>query len=139
MLYIGPFEMIDYAVALGAEPIITTTMTSTPESFADLVDYCWANTTTAMGRKRVADGHPEPYRLRFIELGNEQYNPQYIDQVIAMEARANEVGAEGQLHYGIILYCVLATLWSKPHRGNGAFLPKLSATANSNVTRCLFC
>ena len=28
----GPFEMIDYAVALGAEPIITTTMTSTPDA-----------------------------------------------------------------------------------------------------------
>jgi hypothetical protein len=33
----GPFEMIDYAVALGAEPVITTTMTSSPDEFADLV------------------------------------------------------------------------------------------------------
>jgi len=95
----GPFEMIDYATALGAEPIITTTMTSTPDEFADLVDYCWANSSTEMGRKRTADGHPEPYKLRFIELGNEQYNGNYVEQVMAMEARANAVGAEGQLHY----------------------------------------
>ena len=33
----GPFEMIDYAVAIGAEPVITTTETSSPEEFADLV------------------------------------------------------------------------------------------------------
>ena len=34
----GPFEVIDMAVAMGAEPIITTTSSSTPESFADLVE-----------------------------------------------------------------------------------------------------
>jgi len=95
----GPFEMIDYATALGAEPIITTTMTSTPDEFADLVDYCWANTSTAMGRKRVQDGHPEPYKLSFIELGNEQYNSNYLEQVAAMEKRAVAVGAAGKLHY----------------------------------------
>jgi len=95
----GPFEAIDYAVALGAEPIITTTMTSTPEEFADLVEYCWANESFPMGQKRISDGHPEEYELRYIELGNEQYNPNYVEQVAAMEARANEVGAAGQLHY----------------------------------------
>ena len=35
----GPFEMIDYAAALGAEPIITTTMTSSADELADLVEY----------------------------------------------------------------------------------------------------
>ena len=85
--------MIDYATALGAEPVITTTMTSTPESFADLVEYCWGNESTTFGRQRIVrDGHPEPYRLRFIELGNEQYNHDFVSQVAAMEARAKEVG-----------------------------------------------
>ena len=98
--------MIDYAAALGAEPIITTTMTSTPDEFADLVtlphphpspsltsqlvpiltdkstlhpsslqvEYCWGNATTPMGAQRIRDQHPEPYRLRFIELGTEQFD-----------------------------------------------------------------
>lgn len=95
----GPFEMIDYATALGAEPIITTTMTSSPDEFADLVEYCWGNATTPMGAQRIRDQHPEPYRLRFVELGNEQYNGNYIAQVKAMEERANQVGVAGQLHY----------------------------------------
>jgi alpha-L-arabinofuranosidase len=94
----GPFEMIDYAAALGAEPIITTTMTSSPAEFADLVEYCWGNETTSMGKKRIADGHPAQYKLRYIELGNEQYNPAYLDQVKAMEERAQAVGAD-RLHY----------------------------------------
>ena len=29
----------------------------------------------------MADGHPDPYKLRFIELGNEQYNSNYLEQV----------------------------------------------------------
>jgi alpha-L-arabinofuranosidase len=95
----GPFEMIDYAVALGAEPIITTTETSTPGEFADLVEYCWGNASTKMGAQRIADGHPAPYKLKFIELGNEQYNSNYIAQVQAMEERAKAVGAGGKIRY----------------------------------------
>lgn len=95
----GPFEVIDMAVAMGAEPIITTTSSSTPESFGDLVEYCWGNETTAMGKKRVADGHPSKYQLKYVELGNEQYNEQFVEQVAAMEARAKKVGMGGKLHY----------------------------------------
>ena len=68
----GPFEVIDMAVAMGAEPIITTTSSSTPESFADLVEYCWGDEKTPMGKQRVEDGHPEQYKLQYIELGNGQ-------------------------------------------------------------------
>ena len=56
-------------------------MTNTPDEFADLVEYCWGNSSTTQGAKRIADGHPALYRLRYIELGNEQYNPTYVDQV----------------------------------------------------------
>ena len=81
-------SLYSYAAALGAEPIITTTETSTPAAFADLVEYCYGNRSTPMGAKRiVTDGHPDPYRLRFVELGNEQYNANYLEQVRAMEAR----------------------------------------------------
>ena len=38
-------------------------------------------------------------RLKYIELGNEEYNTNYVEQVIAMEARANAVGIPNQLHY----------------------------------------
>jgi alpha-N-arabinofuranosidase len=58
-----------HTVALGAEPVITTTETSSPAEFADLVEYCWGNDTTPMGKQRAADGHPDQYKLRFIELG----------------------------------------------------------------------
>ena len=90
-----------------------------------------------MGRLRVEDGHPETYQVgrvrvrtscarsgltpsiqaRIFELGNEQYNPDYVSQVMpnprklfsticplrcevaAMEAKAAEVGMAGELKY----------------------------------------
>ena len=55
--------------ALGIEPIITTTDTTSAEDFAGLVEYCWGNTTTPQGAKRVADGHPKTYNVKYFELG----------------------------------------------------------------------
>jgi len=48
---------------------------------------------------RAADGHPQPYRVKYFELGNEQYNGLFVDQVRAMEDRAASIGLGGQLHY----------------------------------------
>ena len=30
----------------------------------------WGDATTPWGKTRIADGHPEPYKIRYIELGN---------------------------------------------------------------------
>ena len=88
----GPFEVIDMANALKIEPILTTTASSSPSELADLVEYCHGDKVkTAMGRKRVADGHPEVYNVKFFELGNEQYNTRFVEQVAAMDARAKTI------------------------------------------------
>lgn len=68
----GPFDFADFADAAGITLVMTTTATTTAGSFADLVEYCHANTSFPMGRKRaVTDGHPEPYGIKYFELGNE--------------------------------------------------------------------
>ena len=95
----GPFEMIDLCNALGIEPVITTSATSSAQDFADLVEYCWGNASTAMGKKRLADGHSERYRVKYFELGNEQYNEHYVEQVAAMEEKARELGIGKTLFY----------------------------------------
>jgi hypothetical protein len=79
----GPFEFLDMCEAAGIEPVVTTSMYATPDDMADLVEYCWGPTHSPGGAKRVADGHPRPYQLKYIELGNEQYNPKYVEQVRA--------------------------------------------------------
>ena len=96
----GPFEFIDMCNAAGIEPVVTTTCSSTPQSFANLVEYCWGNGSTPFGALRsVTDGHPAPYEARIFELGNEQYNANYVEQVAAMEEKAVQLGMGGELKY----------------------------------------
>lgn len=39
----------------------------------DAIEYANGDATTEWGAKRIANGHPEPYNLKFIEIGNENY------------------------------------------------------------------
>jgi len=47
-------------------------MGETPADMADFIDYAKAPADSEWGRKRGADGHPAPYRLHYMELGNEE-------------------------------------------------------------------
>lgn len=95
----GMFEVVDLCQALRCVPIITLNHEETPEDMADLVEYLWGNATTAWGRQRIADGHPQPYRLSVIEIGNEvdsleELCPAAVVPIVeAMDARSRLVGA----------------------------------------------
>lgn len=39
----------------------------------DAIEYANGATTTTWGAKRAANGHPEPFGLKYIEIGNENY------------------------------------------------------------------
>ena len=57
------------------------------------VEYSFGDASTQWGKLRIEeDDHPAPYNWSFVELGNEQANPQFAEQVAAMEARAKLIG-----------------------------------------------
>ena len=96
----GIFEMIDLCNALEIEPVITLCVCGLqPQSFADLVEYAWGGLNTTFGKLRASDGHPLPYRVKWFELGNEEYNPHFGEQVAAMEAKAASLGMPKTLYY----------------------------------------
>jgi alpha-L-arabinofuranosidase len=103
-LYFGLDEHMQLCEDLGAEPVYVTSsgISETPGSkewFAvcplnmmqpiiadilDLIEYCNGSSSTTWGAKRTANGHPAPYHLKFIEIGNEngwetanEYGPRY--------------------------------------------------------------
>lgn len=70
----GTDEYIEFARAAGAEPSITVNVEgrgATVEEAAAWVEYCNGAATTKYGAMRAANGHPEPYNVRFWEVGNE--------------------------------------------------------------------
>jgi alpha-N-arabinofuranosidase len=90
-LYFGLDEHLQLCEDLGAEPVYTTSagISERPDDknwFAvcpidkmqpiitdilDLLEYCNGSTSTKWGAKRAANGHPKPYHLKYIEIGNE--------------------------------------------------------------------
>ncbi|MFA0783382.1 alpha-L-arabinofuranosidase C-terminal domain-containing protein [Fervidibacter sacchari] len=70
----GTDEFIAFCRAVGCEPLICINAgDGTPEEAAAWVEYCNGSPDTPMGRLRAQNGHPEPYNVRFWEIGNELY------------------------------------------------------------------
>ena len=90
-LYFGLDEYFQLCEDLGAEPVYTTSAgiderPNVPEWYAvcpldkmqpiiddilDLLEYCNGSASTTWGARRATNGHPLPYNLKYIEIGNE--------------------------------------------------------------------
>lgn len=46
----------------------------------DLIEFANGPATSTWGAKRVAMGHPAPFNLKYIGIGNEQWGPQYLER-----------------------------------------------------------
>ncbi len=68
----GIVDFMDFCEAAGFEYIPAFNIDETPQDMADFIEYAKGPADSEWGRKRVADGHPKPYRLPYMELGNEE-------------------------------------------------------------------
>lgn len=84
---IGFHEYLQLAEDLGAKPLFVVNVGiwhggCTPydqiepwiEECLDALEYANGDVTTTYGRLRAENGHPEPFNLEYIEIGNENYN-----------------------------------------------------------------
>lgn len=51
----------------------------------DLIEFANGAVTTKWGKLRAAMGHPEPFDMKYIGIGNEQWGPEYITRYLAFE------------------------------------------------------
>ena len=47
----------------------------------DLIEFANGNVNTVWGKIRAEMGHPEPFNLKFIGVGNEQWGPEYPERL----------------------------------------------------------
>lgn len=95
---LGFFEYFQLAEDIGAEPlpIINCGMACQYNSgevvplneldeyvqdALDLIEFANGSVETKWGKLRVSMGHPEPFNLKMIGVGNENWGPQYIDRL----------------------------------------------------------
>ncbi len=70
----GTDEFIEFCKQIGAEPSITVNIEgrgATLEEAAAWVEYCNGTSTSKYGAMRAANGHSEPYDVKYWEVGNE--------------------------------------------------------------------
>ena len=68
----GIVDFLSFCEAAGFLGIPAFNMGETPEDMADFMEYVNGPADSPWGRRRAADGHPAPYRLKHVELGNEE-------------------------------------------------------------------
>ncbi|MFA5816125.1 MAG: alpha-L-arabinofuranosidase C-terminal domain-containing protein, partial [Bacteroidales bacterium] len=75
---VGLDEFLQFCKLVDAEPLICVSFMDGPESAKDLVNYCNGGPGNEWGQKRAVNGHPEPYGVKFWQLGNELGDKEYI-------------------------------------------------------------
>lgn len=66
------FEFLDFCEKAGLLGIPGLRIDETPEAMAEFVEYAKGPANSTWGRKRITDGHPAPYKLTHVEIGNEE-------------------------------------------------------------------
>lgn len=69
----GTDEFIDLCRRVGAEPVIAINMNRGVAEALDWLEYCNGAADTPWGKVRAANGHAEPYRVKYWEIDNETW------------------------------------------------------------------
>ncbi len=80
----------------------------------DLIEYCNGDETTYWGKKRIEAGHPEPFNLKYLAIGNEQFGEEYFKRY----ARFKEVISE---KYPDIILVTTSGAWAEGNDYNYSY------------------
>lgn len=109
----GLLEFLTWCEDMGAEPVLAVfagyalsgdhvdagpLLKPYVDDALDEIEYVTGDTTTYWGAKRAAGGHPQPFKLRYVEIGNEDwfdrsnsYNGRFNQFRTAIEARYPQI------------------------------------------------
>ena len=90
----GTHEFMDFIGQIGSEAYLSVNLGSgTPQEAAEWLEYLTADQPTALARERAANGHPAPYKIAYLGLGNESWDcggnmtPEYYLQQMTIYSR----------------------------------------------------
>lgn len=116
----GFHEYLQFAEDLGAEPIYvfpggadSRSELNQPETFlagaaldkliGDILaglEYANGASTTKWGAKRAANGHPQPFRMKFIQIGNENFQRPFHENYVKIYRAIRDKYPEMQVIWG---------------------------------------
>lgn len=68
----GIIDFLEFCEAAGFLPVPDLDNNESPQDIGDFIEYVNGPPDSPWGRKRAEDGHPAPFGLKYIELGNEE-------------------------------------------------------------------
>lgn len=68
----GIIDFLTFCEAAGFLAIPDLNIDESPQDMADFVEYVNGSAESEWGRRRASDGHPAPFRLKYLQLGNEE-------------------------------------------------------------------
>jgi alpha-L-arabinofuranosidase len=71
----GTYEFMDFLDQIGAEAYLSVNVGSgTPQEAAEWLEYLTTAQPTTLAKERAANGHPAPYKIAFLGIGNESWD-----------------------------------------------------------------
>jgi alpha-L-arabinofuranosidase len=71
----GTHEFLDFVEQIGSEAYLSVNIGSgTPQEAAEWLEYLTTDQPTALAKERAANGHPAPYKIAYLGLGNESWD-----------------------------------------------------------------
>ena len=71
----GTHEFMDFIDQIGSQAYVSVNVGSgTPHEAADWLEYMTAAQPTTLQKERAANGHPAPYKVSFLGVGNESWD-----------------------------------------------------------------
>ncbi|WP_454759601.1 alpha-N-arabinofuranosidase [Caulobacter segnis] len=71
----GTDEFMDFVDQIGSEAYVSVNVGSgTVQEAAEWVEYMTADPSTTAGKERAANGHPAPYKVKYLGIGNESWS-----------------------------------------------------------------
>jgi alpha-N-arabinofuranosidase len=71
----GTHEFMDFLDQIGSEAYVSVNVGSgTPHEAAEWLEYMTAEPPDSLARERAANGHPSPYKVAYLGVGNESWD-----------------------------------------------------------------
>ncbi len=90
----GTHEFLDFIDQIGSEAYLSVNIGSgTPQEAAEWLEYLTTDQPTALAKERAANGHPAPYKIPYLGLGNESWDcggnmtPEYYTRQMTIYSR----------------------------------------------------
>ncbi len=75
----APLFVVNCGMDVSQNAVPTNQLSSWVQEVLDAIQYANGATNTPMGAQRAANGHPAPFNLQYIEIGNENNGSAYND------------------------------------------------------------